>query len=128
VTRDGVAIARELLDRLEAGVTARDASALDELCTSDVVLFGTAAANVGSEEVGRYLRLVVDSNSTIRWLLDRWSVVHHDDEHLLVAATGHVEFDEGEGPERSEFRLSLWLLREAGDWKIGHFHGSVPEA
>ena len=128
MTRDGVAIARELLDRLEAGVIARDASALDELCTSDVVLFGTAGANVGSEEVGRYLRLVVDSNSTIRWLLDRWSVVHNDGEHLLVAASGHVEFDEGEGPERSEFRLSLWLLRENGDWKIGHFHGSVPAA
>jgi ketosteroid isomerase-like protein len=128
VTSDGIAIARELLDRLEAGVAARDASALNELCTSDVVLFGSAAANFGAQEVGRYLRLVIESNSTIRWLLDRWSVVHSGGEHLLVAASGHVEFDEGEGPERSDFRLSLWLLREAGDWKIGHFHGSIPEA
>lgn len=127
MTRDGVAIARELLDRLEAGVAARDLSALDELCTSDVVLFGTARANFGPEEVGRYLRLVVEASS-IRWLLDRWSVVHHDGEHLLVAASGQVEFDLGEGLERSEFRLSLWLVREDDDWKLSHFHGSVPEA
>jgi len=126
VTHDGAAIARGLLDRLEAGVAARDVAALDELCTSDVVLFGTARANFGADETGRYLRAVVEANS-IRWLLERWSVVHHDSEHLLVAASGQVEFDEGEGPERSRFRLSLWLVREDGDWKIGHFHGSVPE-
>jgi ketosteroid isomerase-like protein len=128
VTSDGVAIARELLDRLEAGVIARDASALDELCARRVVLFGTAGANVGSEEVSRYLRLVVESNSIIHWLLDRWSVVHNDGERLLVAASGQVEFDDGNGPERSDFRLSLWLVREADDWKIGHFHGSIPAA
>ena len=100
-----MAIAREMLDRLEAGVIARDALALDELCARDVVLFGAAGANVGTQEVGRYLRLVVESNSTIRWLIDRWSVVHNDGEHLLVAATGKVEYDEGTGPERSDFRL-----------------------
>jgi hypothetical protein len=127
VRRDGVAIARELLDRLQAGVAARDLSTLDELCTSDVVLFGTARANFGPEEVGRYLRLVVEANS-IRWLLDRWSVVYHDGEHLLVAASGQVEFDEGEGSKCSDFRISLWLVHEDDDWKIGHFHGSVPEA
>lgn len=128
MTPDGIAIARELLDRLEAGVAARDVSALTELCTSDVVLFGAARANFGPAEVGHYLRLVVESNSTIRWLLDRWSVVHHDDAHLLVAASGQVEYDEEDGPERSDFRLSLWLVREDGDWKISHFHGSVPDA
>ena len=125
-----MATARELLDRLQAGITARDVSALTELCTSDVVLFGAARANFGPEEVGDYLRLVVESNSTLRWLLDRWAVVHQDDAHLLVAASGQVEYDEDEdeGPGRSDFRLSLWLVREAGVWKIGHFHGSVPEA
>lgn len=127
MARDGVAIARALLDRLEAAVAARDLLALNAMCTSDVVLFGTARANFGREEVGHYLRLVVEANS-IRWLLDRWSVVHHDEEHLLVAASGKVEFDGGQGLERSEFRLSLWLMREDDDWRISHFHGSVPEA
>lgn len=127
MARDGTAIARELLDRLEAGIAAHDSSALVELCTDDVVLFGTSRANFGPEEVRRYLELVVEANS-IRWALDRSSVVHQDDDHLLVAASGQVEFDEGEGPERSDFRLSLWLVREHEHWRIGHFHGSVPEA
>ena len=126
MTRDGVAIARELLDRLEAGVAARDARTLDGLCADDVALFGTAAAHFGSDETGGYLRMVVESNATIRWDIDRWSVVHHEGDHLLVAGSGHVEFDEGDGLERSDFRLTLWLVRQEDAWKIGHFHGSVP--
>lgn len=125
MTAEGVAIARVLLDRFEAGIAARDVTALIEMCTEDVVLFGSTRANVGREEARRYLDLVVQAN-TLRWLLSSWSVLHHDDKYLLVAATGEVEFDEGSGPERSEFRLSLWLVRVAETWKVGHFHGSVP--
>lgn len=126
MTEDGAAIARALLDRFEAGIAARDLTALIEMCTEDVVLYGSARANVGREEARRYLELVVQAN-TLRWLLDSWSVLHHDDKYLLLAATGQVEFDEGTGPERSDFRLSLWLVRETETWKIGHFHGSVPD-
>ena len=125
---DPVANAREMLDRLEAGVAARDASALDALFTDDVTLFGTAAANFGADESRGYLRQVIESSSTIRWHLDRWSVVHHDDAQLLVAAAGQVASDEGDGPEQSDFRLTMWLVRQQDAWKIGHFHGSVPEA
>lgn len=124
---DGATIARDLLDRLEAGVAARDHAALSELFTSDAVLFGTARANFGPAEVDGYLRLVVEAGS-LRWFLDRWSVVHHDADHLLVAAAGELETVEDAGPVRSDFRLSLWLVREDDDWRIGHFHGSVPEA
>ncbi len=124
---DGVTIAREVLDRLEAGVAARDVTALNDLCTDEVALFGTAGANFGSDETSGYLRMVVESTSTIRWHLDRWSVVHHDVDHLLVAGSGHVELDEGGEPEQSDFRLTLWLTRQDDGWKIGHFHGSVPE-
>ena len=127
MTQDGVATARALLDRFEAGIAARDLAALNQLCTKDVVLFGSSRANFGAEEARNYLQLVVEAN-TVRWLLDRWSVLHHDDGHLLVAADGQVEFDEGTGPERSRFRLTLWLVREDEDWTIGHFHGSIPDA
>ncbi len=128
MTQDGVAIARSLLDRLEAGIAASDLPALTELCADDIVLFGSARANFGAEETRRYLGMVAEFNSTVRWFLDRWSVLHQDDQHLLVAGDGEVEFDEGTGADRSEFRLTMWLVREAGDWKIRHFHGSVPEA
>lgn len=97
------------------------------MCADDLVVFGTAAVSFGSEEVRRYLRLVVEAG-TVRWMLDRWVVVHQDDTSLLVAASGEVESDGGAGPEREAFRLSLWLVRENADWKIGHFHGSVPGA
>ncbi|GAA3531761.1 hypothetical protein AFL01nite_20620 [Aeromicrobium flavum] len=122
-----MAIARDVLDRLEAGVAARDLAALTDLFADEAVLFGTARANFEPDEVGDYLRLVVEAGS-VRWFLDRWSVIHHDGDQLLVAASGEVETDAGDGPERSDFRLSLWLLHVGDTWKISHFHGSVPEA
>jgi ketosteroid isomerase-like protein len=127
MTVDGVAEARSFLDRFEASITAKDLATLVRLCTDDIVLFGSSRANFGPEESSEYLQLVVEAN-TIRWLLDRSSVVHQDDDHLLVASEGQVEFDDGSGPERSDFRLTLWLVRQQGTWRIGHFHGSVPEA
>ena len=122
---DGVAIARSILDRFESGIAARDLPSLNALCTEQVVLFGSSQANFGPEETGNYLQLVVDAH-TVRWILDRWAVLHHDDTKLLVAADGQVEVDDGRGPERSDFRLTLWLVREGEDWKLGHFHGSIP--
>src|SRR5688500_6120916 len=105
MTSEGVAIARELLDRLKAGIAARDTSAVNGLCPNDVVLFGTARANFGPDSVGQYLGMVVESNSMIRWHFDRESVVHHAGDHLLVASSGQVEFEADTGPERSGFRL-----------------------
>ena len=127
MTQDGTAVAQALLSQFEAGIAERDLTSLAELCTDDVVLFGSSRANFGPKEVGDYLRLVAESN-TVRWLLDRWSVLHHDDAHLLAAAEGQVEFDDGTGAERSDFRLTLWLVRDDERWRLSHFHGSVPEA
>lgn len=90
------------------------------------MVFGTSRANFGSEETSDYFRLVVEA-TTVRWHFDRWAVVHEGEAHLLVAAEGQVESDDGTGPERSDFRLTLWLVQQDGDWKIRHFHGSVPE-
>lgn len=122
----GVATARSFLDRFEAAIAGRDLAALNEMYTDDVVLFGTSRANFGPEESGEYIRRVVDA-STVRWHLGRWAVLHETPTQLLVAADGQVESDDGTGPERSPFRLTLWLIRKDEDWKIGHFHGSVPE-
>ncbi len=122
---DGVAAARALLDRLEAGIAARDLSTLSAMTTEGVVLFGSAQANFGSEATDTYMRRVVEAN-TVRWFLDQWAILHHDDTTLLAAAEGHVESDDGSTLERSAFRLTLWLIREGGDWKLGHFHGSIP--
>ena len=116
MTTDGVAVARSFLDRMEMAIAARDLAALRQLCTQDVDLFGTARANFGLEDSSNYLQMVVHRH-TIRWFLDRWSVVHHDDDQLLVAASGQVESDDGTERERVDFRLTLWLVRHAGDWK-----------
>jgi ketosteroid isomerase-like protein len=126
MTTGGVAIARSFLDRLEAAIAARDLASLKEFCTDNVALFGTARANFGLEETSDYLRLVTEQN-TIRWFLDRWSVLHHDDGHLLVAAAGRVESNDGSETEDLAFRLSLWLMQQQGEWRMKHFHGSIPE-
>ena len=122
---EGITTARSMLDRLEAGIAAQDLSSLIALCSEQVVLFGSAQANFGPEETASYLRRVLDANS-VRWILDRWAVLHHDDTTLLAAAEGHVETDDGSTRERSAFRLTLWLIREGEEWKLGHFHGSFP--
>lgn len=127
MTTDGVLAARTFLDLLEAGIAARDLPALEALCAPDVVLFGAARANFGAEATRDYLRMVVEANS-VRWVLDEWAILHHDDATLLAAAEGHVLAHDGETVERSAFRLTLWLIRDGEGWKLGHFHGSMPAA
>lgn len=122
-----MAIARSFLDRLEAAIAAGGLAGLRELCTDDVALFGTARANFGLAETSDYLRLVTQQN-TIRWFLDRWSVLHHDDRHLLVAAAGRVESTDAAETVGQDFRLTLWLTQQQGEWRLRHFHGSVPES
>lgn len=126
MTTGGVAIARSFLERLEAAIAARDLVSLRELCTDDVALFGTARANFGLQETMDYLRLATEQNG-IRWFLDRWSVLHHDEGHLLVAAAGRAEWNTGAEAEVLDFRLSLWLVQHQGEWRMKHFHGSIPE-
>jgi uncharacterized protein (TIGR02246 family) len=125
---DAARLARTVLDRLEEGIAAQDLAALTALCTDDVVLFGTARANVGADATREYLRLVIDSSARLRWLLDPIEVVHADDDLVVVAGLGEVEYDGGEGRVRTPFRLTLVLERAGGDWLVAHFHGSVPEA
>lgn len=125
MTDDGIAAARALLDRFEAGIAARDVATLRAMCAEDVVLFGSAQANFGAEATDTYLRRVVEDN-TVRWILDEWAILHHDDSTLLAAAEGHVETNDGNTTERSAFRLTLWLIRDGHDWKLEHFHGSIP--
>jgi uncharacterized protein (TIGR02246 family) len=125
---DAARLARSVLDRLEERIAAHDLDALTAMCTDDVVLFGTARANVGADATREYLRLVVDSNARLRWHLDPIEVVHADDDRVVVAGFGEVEYDEGERLVRTPFRLTLVLERAGDDWLVAHFHGSVPEA
>ena len=130
---DAARLARSVLDRFEEGVAASDVDALMSLCTDDVVLFGTARANVGSDASRDYIGVLVEIYATIRWHLDPIGVVHADEERVVVAGFGEVEHSEVEhgaaaAPERTPFRLTLVLARVGDDWRIAHFHGSVPEA
>ena len=135
---DAARLARSVLDRFEEGIAASDVDALMSLCTEDVVLFGSARANVGSEASRDYLGLIVETYATIRWHLDPIEVVHADEARVVVAGFGEVEHSEVEhgevergaaaAPERTPFRLTLVLARAGEDWRIAHFHGSVPEA
>jgi hypothetical protein len=46
----------------------------------------------------------------------------HASETDQVAADGRADPHDGAGPERSDFRLTLWLVREREDWKIKDLH------
>lgn len=127
MTHDGAAIARAVLDRLEAGVAAGDLPALRAAFTDDAVLIGTARANFTRDEVEDYLDLVAGAGA-LRWTIERWHVVSDSDDHVLITGSSQVENAGDDGFESSDFRLTMALVLDADEWRIEHFHGSVPEA
>jgi uncharacterized protein (TIGR02246 family) len=122
--------ARRILGQLQDAVVANDLDELTKLFDDDVVLFGTAAANLDSAQTAAYLARVVSQNGTIRWeweqvlpLLDRSDI-------LVFAAIGTVGLDDAQGRsigKRDTFRLTCVAVAQDNHWRLRHFHGSVPE-
>jgi uncharacterized protein (TIGR02246 family) len=122
--------ARELLGRLQDAVAAKDLDLLKALFTDDVVLFGTAAANLDREQSERYLEAVVAQDGVIRWGWDRVLPLVHEPELLVFSVVGSVGFDDADGRaigERDDFRLTCVAVQRDGRWLLQHFHGSVPQ-
>ena len=121
---------RSLLDELQVGVAAKDLDALSALFDDDVVLFGTAAANVDRREAIAYLTRVVAQQGTIRWQWDRVFPLVDESRLLVFAVVGTVGLENADGRldgQRDVFRLTAVASNHDGRWRLSHFHGSVPE-
>jgi ketosteroid isomerase-like protein len=127
---DAERAARELLGALQQAVSAKDLEALTALLTEDVVLFGTAAANLHHAQTVRYLEQVVAQDGVIRWEWDTVLPLSSSDDLLVFTALGSVGFDDDAGRQlgdRDPFRLTCVAVHQGGRWLLRHFHGSVPQ-
>jgi ketosteroid isomerase-like protein len=120
-----------ILDELQEGVAAQDLDSLAALLDDDIVLFGTAAANVDRHEAITYLARVIAQQGTVRWAWDEVLPLV-DGSHLLVfAVLGSVGFEDADGcpvGQRNPFRMTAVAVHRDGRWRLRHFHGSVPDA
>jgi uncharacterized protein (TIGR02246 family) len=122
--------ARRILDQLQDAVAAKDLGRLAELFDDDVVLFGTAAENLGSLATAAYLARVVGQRGTIRWEWNQVLPLLHKPEVLVFAAMGTVGLDDAQGRPtgtRDAIRLTCVAVAQDGRWRLRHFHGSLPE-
>lgn len=125
-------IARAVLDDLQRAVGARDRTAALALMTDDIVLFGTARANLDRAATSEYLQLILEQDGVIRWDWKTIQVVDARDGAITFVALGTVGLDD-DGPdqrsaERQPIRLSALIVDEGDGWRLRHFHGSTPEA
>ena len=128
---DAERTARGILAELQDAVAAKDVDRLSELFDDEVVLFGTAAANLDRDETIDYLARVVAQEEIIRWAWDRVTVLVSTPELLSFAVVGSVWVEDDLGQplgHRTPFRLTCVALEQRGRWRLRHFHGSVPEA
>ena len=126
---DAETTARQLLDEIQEATAAKDADRLAALFADDVVLFGTAAANIGRNESIAYLHRVLAQDGTIRWHWKHVEPLLSEPEVICFAVVGTVGFEFDGEPDggRDSFRLTILAVRDAGRWRVRHFHGSVPQ-
>ncbi|QIG43007.1 nuclear transport factor 2 family protein [Nocardioides anomalus] len=119
--------ARALLQELQAAVTDRDLDRLVSVFSDDPVVFGTNSTNLGVDELQTYAAGVLAAEHTPVWSWDTVIVLEESDDRVLFTVIGRT----GVGAALSEpFRLSALAVRRPGreaDWRLRHFHGSVPE-
>lgn len=117
--------ARTVVDRLQAAVDTHDPDAMAACFAPDAVLVGTTRYNAGDLAVRRYLGLVA-TGELLRWHLETYDVFVSTPDLLGFAAEGEVEWRDADGAGRDPFRLTVVASLDGGDWRIRHFHGSLP--
>ena len=124
---DDETLARSLLADLQQAVTSRDLDALLEVFDTNLLVFGTAVANLGPAQSVKYLERVVAQPGTIRWEWDEVRPVARDENVFGFAVVGTVGFVGDPDDERQVFRLTCLAVRDDSRWRLRHFHGSVPQ-
>jgi SnoaL-like domain len=124
---DDEELARRLLAELQQAVTLKRLDRVLQVFDTDLVVFGTAVANLDSEHSVAYLERVLDQPSPIRWEWDVVRPVARDEQVFCFAAIGSVGFAGDPDDDREPFRLTCVAVSDGSRWRLRHFHGSVPQ-
>lgn len=125
--RDEEQTARQILDDLQTAVASKDLDRVAALLDDDVVVFGTAAANLGLEQTTSYLAALLQLDGTVRWGWDQVLPLASEPGLLVFAVLGTVGVDDGEGAADADpFRLTCVAVLRDHRWRLRHFHGSIP--
>ena len=104
----------------------RDVERLVDLFTEPGVLIGTSGDGRDAAGLRAYLTAVATQPESLRW--DWVDVVpfHDESDVIAFAAFGDVVVSDGTTEQRWPIRASLVAVHDTGDWRIKHFHGSIP--
>jgi hypothetical protein len=123
-------VARGILGALQDAFIDHDLAAVTRLFDDEAVLFGSAAANLDRKQSDAYVARVLEQEGTLRWGWDQVVPVLSEPAVLAFAVVGTVGFDDAQGQsigERDAFRLTCVAVLKEGQWRLRHFHGSVPQ-
>jgi uncharacterized protein (TIGR02246 family) len=120
------AVARSLLDRLQAAISARDLEPLVDVYDDDALLVGTSAAAQGRAEVRAYLEAIVTAPESLRWEWADVVVSHHAPGTVAFAGLGAIVVTSPDGERRAPFRLTALAVESPSGWRLRQFHGSIP--
>ncbi|MDP3712417.1 MAG: nuclear transport factor 2 family protein [Mycobacteriales bacterium] len=121
--------ARQILDDLQTAVASKDLDRVVALLDDDVVVFGTAAANLGLEQTTSYLAALLQLDGTVRWGWDHVLPLASEPGLLAFAVLGTAGVEDDDGVPDGDpdpFRLTCVAVLRDDRWRLRHFHGSFP--
>ena len=119
--------ARQILDELQAKVSARDLSALLEFFEDPAVLIGIAGDGRTRDGRREYLTAITTQPANVRWDWNETVMFYECDSALGFAAFGEfVLADEGR-EVRAPIRGTFFAVRASDGWRLRQFHGSIPQ-
>lgn len=119
---------REVLERLNELVSARNPDVLAEFAPGDeVLLVGSEAGEValGRRELETFFRRVFGRETAFSWEWDRLEVTHQGDVAWFFTE-GRVILSTPNEQRKSPYRISGVLERRGGKWLWRQYHGSEP--
>jgi len=122
-------VARDILERLQNAFVSKDPVEVAALFDDQLVIFGTAAENLDRTQSSDYVARVLSQDGTVRWGWDQVVPVLNEPDVVVFAVVGTVGFQDAQGQpdgERDAFRLTCVAVARDGNWRLRHFHGSIP--
>jgi len=122
-------VARGILDRLQNAFGRKDPAEIAALFDDQLVVIGTAAENLDRTQSDEYVARVFSQPGTVRWGWDQVVPVLSEPDVVVFVVVGTVGFEDAQGQpvgDRDAFRLTCVAVARDGNWRLRHFHGSIP--